>query len=227
MRTDSECLFEQFCERNQLRCLRVATASDQGEPRPDYRVTGHDATIVFAEIKQVTPNGEERRQERLLLDGKVGSFSTTPGARMREYIAKANPQLRARTGGSAPGLLVVYNDHVFLRHHTDPYAVLTAMRGLDVVPVIVPKDPRLTSQFLDLEQGPGKRMTAQANTSISAILAMGPPAEQAWVVTVYHNHYAACPLPVSALVGESFAHRRMTEDEQGWESWPLNSRDDG
>ena len=220
MRTKSESSFERFCETNRLSFQRIATASDDGESRPDYQVTGHDATILFAEIKEVTPNTEEREHQRLILEGKVGSFSTTPGARMREYVAKANPQLRSLTRGTAPGLLVIYNDNPFLRHHTEPYAILTAMRGLDVVPVIVPKDPRLAPQFLDVRPGPKKKMTPLANTSISAIVTIDQRPEYAWVATVYHNRHAACPLPLSALVGESFNHLRMTEDERDWESWP-------
>jgi hypothetical protein len=214
----SEAAFEQFCQASGFTFARLATASDQGEQRPDYRVTGHDQRGFFAEIKEVTPNGEEATAIQTILRGEVGTFATTPGARMREYIAKANPQLRAITHGASPGVLVVYNDNPFLRYHTDPYAVLTAMRGLDVVPVLVPRDPHLSPEFQDVRSGPKKRMTPRANTSIAAILTLVGGSGERLVASIYHNRHASSPLPHSSMVGDALTHYCMTEDERGWDS---------
>jgi len=40
-----------------------------------------------------------------------------------------------------PATLFVFNPEFVLRRHSEPYAVLTAMRGLDVVDVQLSRDP--------------------------------------------------------------------------------------
>ena len=217
MTASSESLFEQFCAANALSCSRVPTADASGEQRPDYYVTGPGSRPFFAEIKEITPNPAEADQIRRVLAGEILAMSGTPGARARELIAKANPQLRAVTKGVVPGVLVIFNTEFLLHHHTDPYAILTAMRGLDVVPVLVPTDARKSPIFQDVRSGPKKRMTPQANTSISAIVLPCRTRDAQWQADVYHNRYAACALPPESLLGDSIRHWGIREDERDWE----------
>jgi hypothetical protein len=213
----SEMLWEAFCARHGLACEAVPTASSQGEQRPDYRVVGADGVRFFAEVKEVTPNELEAKQIQRLLAGEIGEFSTEPGARVRQYIDKANPQLKIMTKGLCPGVLVIFNEIPFLTHHTEAYAILTAMRGLDVVPVYVPRDPNLSPEFQDVCSGPKKQMTAGANTSTSALILPFEEPGTGSSALVYHNKYAACPLPLSSLPGPLFRHYGIRSDEREWE----------
>ena len=217
MSNEAEELFEYFCADIGVGCDRVPTASAIGERRPDFQVRGCDGTAFFAEVKQVVPNAEEVEQIRQMRAGKVGSFRTEPGAKVRGYIAKANGQLRGATRGEHPGLLVILNKDWFLRHHTEPYAILTAMRGLDVIPVLVPSEPHLSPEFQTVRSGPKKRMTSDDNTSISAVLTLRQGADVQWAGDVFHNRFAACPLPFSALVGPCVKHYIIRADERGWD----------
>jgi hypothetical protein len=215
----AEDTFEELCCSHGLGCDRIPTAEANGEQRPDYRVLGQDSSSFLAEIKQVTPSAAERREIDRILGGEIFARSITPGARVRELIAKANPQLRALAQGRTPGALVIFNLDPFLRHHTDPYAILTAMRGLDVVPVLVPRNPNQSPIFQPVRSGPKKRMTAQANTSISAIVLPYQTQEQTWAMDVFHNRHAACRLPRTALVGSWARHWRLRDDEREWEPY--------
>jgi hypothetical protein len=214
--TSSEILFAALCAGHGLIAESVPTASNLGEQRPDYRVTDREGRVFFAEVKEVQPNPEETHQLTEALAGRVGAFGTTPGARLREYIGVANRQLRAVTAGQVPALLVVYNTEFFLRHHSEPYAVLTAMRGLDVIPVEVPQDARIAPRFGDVRPGPGRAMRPDANRNISAIAVVTPGPTTGWAVAVYHNRFAACPFPVSSFTGTSITHYDIGPDEHHW-----------
>lgn len=212
--TVSERLFQAFCVSNGVSFSRVPTASDMGERRPDYQVTGHCGTTIVVEVKQFEPNSEELEAERSRMEGKVVVSGGVPGQRLREVIGRANGQLKTLARGELPGLLVVY-DAVRPFRHSDPYAVLTAMRGLDVVPVEVPRDPAQSPRFLERRSGPKKQLTAAANRSISAIAVL-KEIEPGPSLSVYHNKHAAVRLAVSDLEGPAISHFQMAEDEGSW-----------
>ena len=183
--------------------------------RPDYRVVGSDGTRFVAEVKLVTPSVEEARDIARVQRGEIFASGGTPGDRMRRWIGKANQQIKA-LGDDVPGLLVVFNPELFLRRHTDPYAILTAMRGLDTIDVHVPRDPREAPVFGDLRSNGGRKMTASHNTSTSAIVCPEESAPGAWRVGVYHNRFAVRPLVSSALRGTSVVHFWIAGDEHDW-----------
>lgn len=213
---ESERLFEEFCEHNGLRCVPIATASDVGERRPDYRVTGSGGREIIVEIKQFDPNPKERADDQALLAGKVVVTGGIPGQRAREAIDRANPQIKVLARGALPGLLVLYNNVLSSRQHTDPYAILTAMRGLDVVPVEVPPDPKEPPRFLKRRPGPRKKLTAARNRSVSAIGVLRQLDENDCELSVFHNKHATVPLEPTELSGSVIRHFRMADDEDEW-----------
>ncbi len=213
-----EQLFECLSASLGLVSTRVPEASTLGERRPDYSVVGTDGTAFYAEVKLISPNKEETEMIERGKRGEVVGTGGTPGERMRSLIDKANGQLRAVAAEGHPGVLVVFNPELFISWHTDPYCVLTAMRGLDVVPVLVPADPRQSPQFSDVRSGPKKRMTPGANTSTAAVIC---PVEvevdvDDWRINVFHNRHATRALPVAALQHHAIHHWRISDDERGW-----------
>jgi hypothetical protein len=101
--------------------------------------------------------------------------------------------MKALSKGECPSMLVVYNNSG-ADQHTDPYSVATAMQGNDVIPVLVHKNPSIAPQFQDARSGPGKKMTASANTTISAIGILVTDLDDKPHLCVYHNRYALNPI---------------------------------
>ena len=210
-------LFERLCAQLALDFDRLPESGVLGEQRPDFAVRGADGTAFYAEVKTISPTPEEAEQIRRVDRGGIGEFGGTPGSRLRSLITKVNGQLKALARDARPGVLVVFNPELSLSWHTEPYAVLTAMRGLDVVDVHVPRDARLAPQFGPVRPGPRKMMTDRANTSTSAVFCPREVAGGEWLVDVFHNRYAARPLSARAVVGAGVRHWSLSSNEHEWE----------
>ena len=227
--TESEELFCLFCKSQGWQVERIDEHSvAEGSKVPDFRLRLEDSAGILVEVKQFDPNPEEREAAQGRGSGVLGG---KPGHRLRQVIPKANNQLKALER-SDPGMLVVYN-RTPCTLHDDPYAVLTAMRGIDVVPVYVSADPDSPPVFGADRPGPGKKLTREMNRSVSCIAVLreffdgvaipfglsGPDPEYA--LAVYHNPFAKHPLDPGRLVGSRVRHYRMKEDQSSWEPFPL------
>jgi hypothetical protein len=213
--TESERLFESYCAFVGLIANRIE--ADGSSRRPDFGVVGHDGTPFIVEVKQFDPNAEELQAEADRKAGKARVTGGEPGARLRDAISDANQQIKSLGRSEVAGILLVYRHPAASRQHTDPYAVLTAMRGLDVVPVIVPVNPREPSQFLPTRVGPKGRLTPHMNRSISAIAVLRDR-ERGDVVSldVFHNPVARVELPLQAIATPSAFHFSMSSDRSRW-----------
>lgn len=209
-------MFERYARELGIGTERIAEASERSERRPDFLVRGTNGAKFYAEVKLISPNKEEAEMILRAEAGEVVGTGGTPGERLRGLIGKANGQLKAVAVDGIPGVLVVLNPEIFISWHTDPYCVLTAMRGLDVVPVFVPPDPAQSPRFGELRSGPGKLMTQAANTSTAAVVCPIEVDRGVWRTNVYHNRHAARLLPPSALAGEHVYHWRISDDERNW-----------
>ena len=131
--TESEELFCRFGKSQGWRVERIDERYvDEGSKVPDFLVRLGSGSGIVVEVKQFDPNPEEREAAQ----GRgLGVLGGKPGQRLRQVITKANKQLKA-LGRSDPGMVVPYNRTPCILHD-DPYAVLTAMRGMHVVRVPV------------------------------------------------------------------------------------------
>ena len=226
--TESEELFRRFCQSQGWRAEKIDEHSvAEGRKVPDFRLQLGDGTRIAEEVKQFDPNLEERATAQGRGSGVLGG---KPGQRLREVIPKANNQLKA-LGRSEPGMLVV-NNRTPCTLHDGHYAVLTAMRGLDVIEYYVPKDQGSPIPIRE-RPGPGKKLTREMNTSVSCIAVLrelfdgvpvpfglgGPNPEHDLVV--YHNPFAKHLLDPSRLVGSRVTHYRIKEDQSSWEPHPV------
>lgn len=184
-KTVSESMFEDFCACAGIACTAIDTAETR---RPDYEIESGGHRIVI-EIKQFDPNEDEAASNRSFAGDGVGGTIIIPGDRIRKAIHSAAPQLKAISRGERPAMLVVYNNSGAMQH-THSYSVATAMHGLDEVPVLVPKDPSISPRFLDARSGRGKKMTANANTTISAIGVLRTAFDDTPILCVHHNPHA-------------------------------------
>ena len=210
-------LFERFASFANLHVERVAEAGSLSEQRPDFLARSPCGTAFYVEVKVVTPTAEEALEIQRWNERGSSSFSTSPGLRMRALISKANSQLKSMAAEELPGVLVVFNPEWHLRAHSSSYSVLTAMRGFDTIPISVPHDPSQSPTFGEMRSGPKKQMTETANTSTSAIICPLQSEAGGWIVQVYHNRFAARPLPVGAMGGNGIKNWRISADEREWE----------
>jgi hypothetical protein len=218
MATKSEQLFEAFCEQIAVEWRRVPEARKR---RPDYEIYTNNTRII-AEIKQTDPNEEEKNLEKRQRKGEAVVFGTTPGERIRRALRAANPQLKQLSCGKLPALLIMYNNSP-CSLHTDPYSVMTAMRGIDMIPVSVPKDNSVSPTFGDPLSGQERGMRPDANTTVSAIAVLRAVSPGHCHLDVYHNRFARTPLGGDLLRHPSVCHFRIPPNTSnslsGWEEW--------
>lgn len=216
--TKSEILFENLCKHCNIPWRRVEKEGDKGK-LPDYEISplGH---LIIVEVKQFDPNVEEKQAIKQMERGEVGTTGTKPGDRIRKAIHAAAPQLRALSRGQVPAMLVVYNNVLGSGLHTDPYAVLTAMQGLDVV--VVPMNPSASYLSQETRSGPFKKMTENDNTSISAIGVLCSDAMGCPRLQIYHNRYARNPMNPDWMRKPEITHHRIpdgaTSSMSDWEN---------
>ena len=77
---------------------------------PDYELV-IDGWKIIAEVKEITRNKKEQESDRLLEERVYGNaLKVEPGARVRKKINVSSPQIKAKTKGRHPGILVLYNN---------------------------------------------------------------------------------------------------------------------
>jgi len=210
-RTNSEIYFERLCTE---RCIPMLRVQEGTSTTPDYEIT-FDGQRVIAEVKEFERNREELESDRLEEERGYGNvLSCTPGDRVRKKIDAASPQIKSRTKGTLPGLLVLF-DRGCVIGHLDPYKVKVAMYGLEQIHFAVPRDPAESPYSMGMSFGPKRKMTENCNTSISAIgvlFATGPNDLQ---LHVYHNAFAAVPLPPELLAKHPTPPFQLSEAAPG------------
>lgn len=165
---------------------------------------------VAAEVKQFDPNPDEARANAAQAQGEVVVTGGVPGDRIRKALQNGAPQLKRISEGRLPAVLVVYN-FSGVSVHTDPYAVATAMQGLDVIDVAVSKEASQPHQFGEPRSGPKKKMTATDNTTVSAIAVLGHNLDGSLRLDVFHNRHAKNRLEPDLLRGPQLHHWRLPE----------------
>jgi hypothetical protein len=217
MKTESEIYFEDFCRRNGFSLLPVPVTTTK---TPDYTLTvaGH---LVVVEVKEIQPTDEELESERLAIESGVGNcIDITPGKSVRKKIADCSKQIKARTQGKHPGMLVLWEGGRCWGRHTEPYHVRVAMAGFEQVIVTVPPIASNRSpSFTGMKHGPSRKMTEDANTSISAVAVLCLPADDNMLLQIYHNRYAAIPLEPGLLVGSEVTQYWLRDNLRGTTEW--------
>ena len=201
-RTISEEQFEAFCRIRNIPLERIPEGASR---TPDYQITiGSEQIIV--EIKETSPNPEELESDRMLKERGYGNVTGgTPGDRVRKMIRSASGQLKARSKGEFPTLLVVF-DKGRVVGHVEGYHIRVAMYGLERIHIAVPPlgqgDPYATGA----SHGPKRKMTETDNTSISAIGALVMTGPESHILYVYRNRFAKVTLNPRLLQQFGVAH---------------------
>lgn len=211
--TISEKLFERFCTSTELPFIRLEPDSSAVRRTPDYELHLHEPPILV-EVKQIDPNHQDQDVLRSFAETGEYDFSGVPGNRLRGRISKAGSQLRARVRSSQPTLIVVYNNVDVLRGFTGPHAVMAAMYGL--YQAVITRTHGLGARIVSVAHrlGGSRSMTPEHNTTISALAVLFDGPEAPYLV-VYHNRFAAVPIPPEILRRPGIHQRCFHEPEDG------------
>jgi hypothetical protein len=200
MKTPGDQLFEDFCSRRGIERKRIPEGPSK---TPDYKLR-IGAHWLLAEVKTLEPNQQERGVNARRARGEIVAGGGTPGERLRREIRSANAQLKALASAEGvptegvPTLLVVFNN-TGCDIHTNPYSVMTAMQGLDVIDVSVPRDLALRPTFGHTHSGPERAMRPDANTSTSAIAVLHDLGSEGMQLAVFHNRHGTVLLSPDVL----------------------------
>lgn len=217
MKTESEIHFERFCQRQGFDLSGVPTETT---PTPDYVLQFEDVRL-FVEVKEVLPTAEEIESDRLVETRGYGNvISKTPGARVRKKIQDCSPQVKARTEGRHPGMLVLWERGQCAGRQTEPYHIRVAMEGFEEVLLQVPHISTWQSpSFAGMKHGGSRKMTPTTNTSISAIALLCCPAVDRMLLQVFHNRHAAVPLRTDILKAAEVMQFQLRPDPTGTTEW--------
>lgn len=209
MKTPSEKVFESFCAKAGLACNRIP---EEDSKTPDYELT-IDGQRIIVEVKELDRNKEEQKAAQLASERGYGSgLSNTPGDRVRKKIKVSSAQIKARTKGTYPSILVLFNRGQVVGH-LEPYNIRVAMYGIEQVHITVPRDRSVKPYTTGKSYGPKRKMTEEHNTSISAIGVLLTPGEIE--LRVYHNKHAAVPLDPVLLSGYGVHQYELGSDVPG------------
>jgi hypothetical protein len=217
--TISESLFEAFCRTNHFVCKRIEESSVSGKREPDYELYTESVSIVV-EVKQFDLNEEEKKQQKQLEKlGQTDVYGKEPGAKVRLKIQSGRRQLKARSGGKKPTLLVLYNNVPINNRGVDPYEIMTAMYGIEKFGMKISSiSGEVTNE--DCGFGPKRKMTQTSNTSISAIASLNHESNGKLTMRIFHNIHAAVPLPVEVFQRPTIRHFTLGKKEHGcFQNW--------
>lgn len=210
-RTLSECLVERLCEERGIALGRIPEADSK---TPDYEMFPGDSPIIV-EVKEIERNAEEIESDRVMAERGWGNvIGHTPGDRIRAKIAAASLQIKARTQGKYPSLLVVFDARGEVPN-LESYSIRVAMYGLEQVHIAVPPIGQGSPYATGMSYGPKRKMTPDHNTSISALGAMVKLDRETIVLLVYHNAYARVPLDPARLSAFGIRQFRLGNAEPG------------
>lgn len=212
-KTQSEIAFEKYCALKNIGFSRIEPSTLR---TPDYELMLTSQTVI-AEVKEIELDVEEEQERQRLLTERGYSqvISRTPGEKVRQKISHGYKQLRARSAGMIPTMLVLYDSGRFF-DHLDPYSIRVAMYGLEQVKIVLPPlSSKESPRSAGVSYGPRRKMTQNSNTSISAVAALYVPSPGELALCVFHNRFARVPLPPSLLSEYEIRQFQLGEERSG------------
>lgn len=193
--TESESLFEQFCDCQQIRRERVLECSVQ---QPDYEIFPCNNRVVV-EVKQLDLNAEEKEFWSCCNGENVLCRSVVIGKRVRRKIEEAMGQVKSRIAERVPALIVLF-DNTGFPMNLDPYSSKVAMYGFEAVKFAVRDEVIVAPDVSDRGFAPrnNKTVSPNKNTELSAVAVLkrvwqSETSDYSLSLTFYHNVHCHCP----------------------------------
>lgn len=202
--TKSEILFERFCKEKGISCAPIGCDGKKA----DYDIDFQGLRIV-TEVKQIDRNESDiSTWKGVRARGSVAAWGNSDH-RVRLKIQEARKQLKARSEGKLPTLLVIYDNGTFAG--TDGNDIKTAMFGDEKV-VVSTFDHQVVN-ISAIHAGGNRRFAVDSNTSINAIaLIYGDEPK----LNIFHNNFAAIPIDPDRMRMEGVEHFKLDAKIYDW-----------
>lgn len=199
MLTVSEELFERLCAVRGVLVSRIATGAAR---TADYRFS-LGATTCVAELKQLDETPEDR-QMAAHWGTPHSDGATAPSARVRGLLQDAYPQIKASAAGTAPGMIVLYNN-TGPWNDIDTFTVSKAMFGSFGFVL------GLTQHSTVAMKGHGylgkRTVTKDMMRALSVVGVLSRSGDDGVWLDCYHNPFATVPIAPECL--RSMADRQF------------------
>ncbi len=204
--TRSEELFAAICDRHGYHVMKLPTRSDEQLKTADFSVETPFCRIL-AEVEELTPNEDDLRQIREMKETGMTSGGDTIGLRACRAIRHAAVQLRDHCDEQVPMVAVLYDNVrtsdgrvAYPMYYLEHYHIDVAMYGQRLVHValkegITPRPDR---------SGGGRTTTPDEKNYLSAVAVISDWDDETFYV--YHNCFAAFPLPLEVFSDERCHH---------------------
>jgi len=201
--TSSEKLFERYCEWFGITCNKIPTTDKES---PDYEVNAGGQRLIV-EIKEQSPNSDDRNYYQELCKNGIAELTPKRGRRINSHIKKAVDQLRGYADRRIPLVLLIHDNlrieghsiyvgrNHFLKDEdfdkgmygdTGNQYTFTSSRDLPIV-----KQVRISP----------RQLGAHRNEHLSAVGVLCEREDGGVFVYIYHNYFAAVPLPPTVFTG--------------------------
>jgi len=218
-KTISEELFEKFCKENKIEFQKIPEESEEGNRTPDYCISSNQINIIV-EVKQFDPTKEEKKLIKQLKERHwTDAQNVSPGKRTRSKIDSAMGQLKKKSQGTMPTILVLFNNVFITKQHCEPYAIKTALYGFETVDLAVPDDQSISPFITNKRFGSNRRVTHDQNTSLSAVAVLINSNNKLYL-QIFHNMFAKKPLNPKLLNGPTINHYKLEKKTEGeFQDW--------
>ena len=221
--TSEECFLE-YCELRKYRVHRIVPDINAGR-FPDYQVDTSSGSVIV-EIKELTPNEDDRLFAETLKEEGRASYHRAIGKRVRGAIMDAAPQLRRYRDTLSPEVLLLYHNIVIDgrrswggNDHLDPLDLAGGMFGAPVMrfwrdPLNKPPDAS------DASHGGGRQLTKTTRRYIGAVAVLNRgTATSPLHIDFFHNPFSTKPLWPRYFLHPDDRHYIKPDhpDESGWD----------
>jgi hypothetical protein len=195
--TLSEQHFLSYCKARQYKANKIPL---EGAGRfPDYEITTAAGSVIV-EVKEITPNDEDRAFAAALDAGRTVSFSSNSiGKRVRKVIIDAAPQLRRYKDRPLPEILLLYDNMASdcyggINDYVDPMNIGAGMFGKPVIRFW--RDPSLKPPGTpDARHGGRRQFTETDRLYIGALGVMKVSPSRQVHIDFFHNPFSTKPVP--------------------------------
>lgn len=221
MKTQSEAIFERYCDLNSYDYERIPAGSAHG-PTPDYRVHRNRISVIV-EIKELCPNDDDLFQAREFEKHGESESGDIPGRRVNLAIGRAAKQLKKYSDEDLPCVLLLYDNAVDVDGRRlypkgsllGPASIDFGMYGQASWKIALSRDrAKLASKGFTRDGD--RQLTHEQRRYISAVSVLTGCYDDSPCIFTYHNFFAERPLPTSLFRSSRdrhFAKQRRPDQE--------------
>jgi hypothetical protein len=203
-KTISEQLVEDWFDRHQIEWRRIRVAITRGNRRPDYAIrVGSERCIV--EVKELTPNDEDKRLIENARAGTIEARWVEPGKRLRRPIRDGEHQLRKFSARRFATIICLFD--ATASFHDADFHYRAALYGDETLRFVVPEGAD-TALFVGSGPGRNAMLRHDERATVSAVAVLRRPAGSDSVVDLYHNPFAA--IPIDPALAAPFVRRQVS-----------------